>query len=44
MAAGRFGQEQVLLDLAAAIEEAQPWARIDGWTSVNDRTQEVGQA
>ncbi len=43
-AAGRFGQEQVLLDLAAAIEEAQPWARIDGWTSVNDRTQEVGQA
>lgn len=27
--AARFGQEQVLLDLAAAIEQAKPWSRID---------------
>ncbi|MEZ5186241.1 MAG: amidase [Candidatus Nanopelagicales bacterium] len=27
--AGAVGQEQVLLDLAASIEEAQPWLRLD---------------
>ena len=43
-AAGRFGQEQMLLDLAAAIEQAQPWARIDQVTSSNERTQEAGHA
>ena len=43
-AAGRFGQEQVLLDLAAAIEQAQPWARIDRVTSADDRTDSAAPA
>lgn len=35
--AARIGQEQLLLDLAAALEQAQPWRRIDDIPVVGER-------